>query len=758
MNELQNGQTIPETQDKGTFKRFKLHLEELKQQNIWVNWEWAEVGGRKTKVPKNCQNGNNAQTNNPETWSSYGLALQNFQQYGAAGIGFCFAELLDGYALCGIDVDGTEGHTVENHNEQDVLKLFSATYAEKSPSGAGVHIIFCVQKNRLPIVNGKMDKRYYMKNGNNSLECYVAGLTNRYFTFTGNTVSSDDWIVDMTDEFLQFLEKYMLRTTTKKSLEEMPMLPVQQVSNQEMQTERNFIPMQNSIPENWLEKARNAGNGGKFIALYDIGDISEYNNDASRADLALCRILAFWLQGDSTQIDIAFRNSALCRQKWLEREDYRTLTISSAIELCNGEFYTPYKHKKEKSSGKQTQSEETESKQRLKFPDFVVYIQEHGYSMRYNQISHKIEFNGFDSQESPEHLEEVVPTILVDEMEDIFTSASKNRIQDYIVRHATRNRYNPVLEMIQSTEWDGKNYISEVFDIFKLSPDTEEGIYSRIFFQKWLMQCVCGLFNNIENPFSLDITLVFQGKQGIGKTRFFEKLALKSCFFGEGVCLDPRQKDSVEQTTDKWICELGEIGSTMRKDIDSLKAFLTKSTDEYRKSYGRAAIRYPRMVSFVGTVNDAEFLIDATGNRRFATVPLADDLKIDYEKQIKPFNALQMWAQVYNMVKDKDKASCFRLSDDEKAFLDRRNASFLKPLKGEYEVRDVISDLTCGNHTMRDISVTQFIQNNPILQKYSAKTISQVLDKMGIEQHLKRVNGTMTRIRTLPVKNFDKIY
>ena len=418
------------------------------------------------------------------------------------------------------------------------------------------------------------------------------------------------------------------------------------------------------------------------------------------------------------------------------------------------------KRKKKSIKKQESQMKETESNQlpKLKFPLFVDYIYKQDYSIRYNQLSHKIEFDGFDYQESPEHLEEIVPIILVDEMEDKFTSASKNRIQDYIIRHATRNRYNPVLEMIQSTEWDGKNYISEVFDIFKLSPDTEEGIYSRIFFQKWLMQCVCGLFNNIENPFSLDITLVFQGKQGIGKTRFFEKLALKSCFFGEGVCLDPRQKDSVEQTTDKWICELGEIGSTMRKDIDSLKAFLTKSTDEYRKSYGRAAIRYPRMVSFVGTVNDAEFLIDATGNRRFATVPLADDLKIDYEKQIKPFNALQMWAQVYNMVKDKDKASCFRLSDDEKAFLDRRNASFLKPLKGEYEVRDVIADLTCGNHTMMDISVTQFIQNNPILQKYTAKAVSQVLDKMGFEQQRKKINGENRRVRYLPVRKYDKIY
>lgn len=63
------------------------------------------------------------------------------------------------------------------------------------------------------------------------------------------------------------------------------------------------------------------------------------------------------------------------------------------------------------------------------------------------------------------------------------------------------------------------------------------------------------------------------------------------------------------QATSKWISELGELGSIMRKDMDSVKVFLTKSTDEYRTLYGKASLHYPRMTSFVGTVNDDQFLI-----------------------------------------------------------------------------------------------------------------------------------------------------
>ncbi|MCM1474154.1 MAG: virulence-associated E family protein, partial [Muribaculaceae bacterium] len=267
-----------------------------------------------------------------------------------------------------------------------------------------------------------------------------------------------------------------------------------------------------------------------------------------------------------------------------------------------------------------------------------------------------------------------------------------------------------------------------------------------------------GLFNDIENPFSLDIILVFQGKQGIGKTRFFEMLALNSRFFGEGICLDPRDKDSIIQATSKWISELGELGSTMKKDMDSVKAFLTKSTDEYRTPYGKASLHYPRMTSFVGTVNDDQFLIDQTGNRRFVTIPLASDLVIDYNTQIKPFDALQLWAQIYNIVKDEDKASCFRLTENEKQYLENRNSTFVKPMKGECEVLDILEEQQTPQQgyvcTFKEMTVTEFIRIHNL--KYDARTIGQVLSKYGYKSQKKKINGTVTRVIKLPYKYYQR--
>jgi putative DNA primase/helicase len=80
-----------------------------------------------------------------------------------------------------------------------------------------------------------------------------------------------------------------------------------------------------------LDRARSARNGAVFRALFDNGDVSKYGGDESRAELALCSILAFWTGNDRERIDSLFRQSALMRDKWDRRQDYRDRTIDAAI-------------------------------------------------------------------------------------------------------------------------------------------------------------------------------------------------------------------------------------------------------------------------------------------------------------------------------------------------------------------------------------------------------------------------------------------
>ncbi len=358
--------------------------------------------------------------------------------------------------------------------------------------------------------------------------------------------------------------------------------------------------------------------------------------------------------------------------------------------------------------------------------------------IKYNEITHKLDITGREN-EYQELLPDTMPAILMDEMSGFFSGVTMQRVKEYMQLVASENAYNPVLDLIESAEWDGVDRINEIYRIFGIG---EDDTLSRAVIKKWLMQAVCILHNNIEHPFSADIVLVFQGNQGVGKTRFFERLALG--FFGEGKILDPKNKDSVMEITRKWISELGEIGSTMRKDIDSVKAFISCATDEYRAPYGQTSVTYPRRTSFVGTVNEEDYLVDQTGNRRFATVPIRPDVVIDYERDVKTFDAIQLWAQVNALIKkeiaDKNSsyAAVFRLSRDELEAMEQRNGGFKKLLRGEQEVLDTLASY---EQNVREIKVTyQFctvsdfkIANEAYLRNVDVGSIGKVLKKLNFE-------------------------
>lgn len=147
----------------------------LKERQQWVTWRLEDDPKRPDKpkkIPCNPRTGGNAQSNNPETWSSYIGACRANKSRNHDGIGYMFG-LDDG--LVGIDLDGCRNPETGEIAPwaREILDRLNS-YSEISPSGCGVKVI----------VQGKIAKALKRSLGEHiGIEIYNKG---RFFTVTGN--------------------------------------------------------------------------------------------------------------------------------------------------------------------------------------------------------------------------------------------------------------------------------------------------------------------------------------------------------------------------------------------------------------------------------------------------------------------------------------------------------------------------------------------------------------------------------------------
>ena len=240
--------------------------------------------------------------------------------------------------------------------------------------------------------------------------------------------------------------------------------------------------------------------------------------------------------------------------------------------------------------------------------------------------------------------------------------------------------------------------------------------------------------------------MVLQGEQGIGKTSFVRKIGVLPELVKCGLYIDSKDKDTAHRITSAWISELGELETSLRSDLERFKAFITAEIDEYRLPYARSDSRFIRRTSIIATCNSDRFLVDSTGSRRFWVVPIE---RIDLES-LNEYNPLQLWKQMQTELIGNEQG--FRLTPSEREELAKRNVAFDKPLKGQSEIEDILADAEGSNRfEWQWQTVTEFrTEFSSALHAYSTEQIARALNKLGIENEQKRIDGKPKRVRFLP--------
>lgn len=171
--------------------------------------------------------------------------------------------------------------------------------------------------------------------------------------------------------------------------------------------------------------------------------------------------------------------------------------------------------------------------------------------------------------------------------------------------------FHQVREYLSNLKWDGTPRVDTLLSDYLGANDSP---YVRAVIRKTLVAAVKRIF---EPGCKFDTMLVLQGKQGLGKSQFFHKLAGR--WFSDSLSMnDMTDKTAPEKLQGFWIMEIAELQGMRKSDVEIVKGFLTRQDDAYRNAYGTMVESHLRQCIVVGTTNaENGFLRDATGNRRF---------------------------------------------------------------------------------------------------------------------------------------------
>ena len=221
-------------------------------------------------------------------------------------------------------------------------------------------------------------------------------------------------------------------------------------------------------------------------------------------------------------------------------------------------------------------------------------------------------------------------------METYYGIPSKDKLIAALAIVGGQHKVNEVRDYLFGLSWDGTRRVDTLF-VDYLGAD--DNIYTRSVARKSLAAAVA---RAVTGGVKYDYMPILAGPQGIGKSTLLATLG-KNWFSDSLTTFEG--KDAAEMLQGTWINEIGELNAMNKYETAAVKQFLSKRTDIYRAAYGRRTEEHPRRCVFFGTSNDAEFLRDYTGNRRFWPIDVGEN-----EARLSVFDDLpgqvdQIWAE-----------------------------------------------------------------------------------------------------------------
>ena len=316
---------------------------------------------------------------------------------------------------------------------------------------------------------------------------------------------------------------------------------------------------------------------------------------------------------------------------------------------------------------------------------------------------------------------------------------------ELIVNACAHYAVDPLVEWLLDDlpKWDGTRRLHKclntLFDVAEESLELAEWAGTFIFLGT--------VWRAMEPGTKLDEMPILIGKPGIGKSTAL-RYALPEehrYMFTDGLNLASAAKERVESLQGRAIVEVAEMAGARRADLESLKAFLSRTDDgSIRLAFRKNPEHMPRRAILVGTADRSDPLPDDRNLRRYVPVTLEDG---DAGKCMRwlDYARLQYWAEAMHLYR---KGVSARLPDDLKY---AQSVAAESARAHDTVLEDAIVEWlpTAPTHfTIKNVALAIGLAeyNNPgKLSTKDERRIAQVLRHNGYNNPTKDVDGKKLR-------------
>jgi len=237
----------------------------------------------------------------------------------------------------------------------------------------------------------------------------------------------------------------------------------------------------------------------------------------------------------------------------------------------------------------------------------------------------------------------------------------------------------------------------------------------------------------------VDCIVILEGDQGIGKSS-----VLRVVFDGDNQgwftdeIADLGSKDSAMQLAGVWCIEMAELDAMSRAEVSRTKSFASRTNDRYRPPYGKRVVDVERQCVFAGSVNEAEYLRDPTGGRRFWPVKCT---KADWKGVYAARE--QLWAEAVTRYRRREKWFLHEKALIDMAAEEQAARQWQHPWTEKIEewLNKQLVHVKNGGVTVGEILEGALFKNVEKWTPSDAITVGKCMKELGWEKYQARVGG-----------------